>query len=53
MRKILGMVGAALVALTWATSPAVGQQKPNIIMIMGDDASPSRFDHPKPERKQQ
>jgi arylsulfatase A-like enzyme len=37
MRKILGVVGAVLVALTWATSPAVAQQKPNIIMIMGDD----------------
>ncbi|MGZ3480034.1 MAG: arylsulfatase [Myxococcaceae bacterium] len=37
MRKILGAVGAVLVALTWATSPAVAQQKPNIIMIMGDD----------------
>ncbi len=37
MRRILAAVGALLVALTWTTNPAVAQQKPNIIMIMGDD----------------
>ena len=37
MRRILAAAGVLLVALTWATSPAVAQQKPNIIMIMGDD----------------
>jgi len=37
MRRILGAVGALLIALTWATNPAAAQPKPNIIMIMGDD----------------
>src|SRR5215468_6182648 len=37
----LALVGrslaAILVALAWAAGPAAAQQKPNIIMIMGDD----------------
>jgi arylsulfatase len=37
MREILGAVGAVLIALAGAASPAVAQPKPNIIMIMGDD----------------
>src|SRR5438034_10657840 len=37
MRKIAMAAGLLLVALSWAASPAAAQQKPNIIMIMGDD----------------
>jgi len=37
MQRILAAASALLIALTWAASPAVAQQKPNIIMIMGDD----------------
>ncbi len=37
MRKIATAAGLLLVALSWAASPAAAQQKPNIIMIMGDD----------------
>jgi len=37
MRRVARAVGVILVALAWATGPAAAQQKPNIIMIMGDD----------------
>src|SRR5262250_634784 len=34
---VVRTLAAALVALAWAAGPAAAQQKPNIIMIMGDD----------------
>ncbi len=37
MRRVIGILVAILVALAWGAGPAAAQQKPNIIMIMGDD----------------
>jgi arylsulfatase len=37
MRRIVAAVGGILFALAWANGPAAAQQKPNIIVIMGDD----------------
>src|SRR5499427_5894461 len=34
---VVRTLAAMLVALAWAAGPAAAQQKPNIIMIMGDD----------------
>src|SRR5215510_6381744 len=34
---VVRTLAAILVALAWAAEPAAAQQKPNIIMIMGDD----------------
>jgi arylsulfatase A-like enzyme len=37
MRRVTGILVAILVALAWSAGPAAAQQKPNIVVIMGDD----------------
>ncbi len=37
MRRLVGSMGAVLVALVWAAGPVAAQPKPNIVVIMGDD----------------
>ena len=37
LRKPAIGLSAMLLALVWLVAPAAAQQKPNIIMIMGDD----------------
>jgi arylsulfatase len=45
MRRATGILVAILVVLAWAAGPAAAQQKPNILVIWGDDIGTWNISH--------